>query len=195
MPRYWPAVLALIVGLAALAVGMHTNIGGGDHWTAAARYTARVGFPFLIITYSASSLVRLWPSDLTKALLRNRKWWGLSFATTHTVHLYALLHALAAAPEPPNYLVLSPAILAYVVLYAMALTSWKWAYRVLGKGWKRLHNFGIHYLWLIFALAYAAKIIAHEQLAVTIPFEIVAIAALCLRLAARKKGSTERRVR
>ena len=155
MPKFWPVILAVLAGLAALAVGLHTHIRGGEeHWTYAARYTARVGFPFLIIAFSASALAQLRPNGVTRSLLGNRKWWGLSFATTHTFHLYALIHVVANAPEPPNYLVLSPAILAYVVLYAMVLTSWNWAYKALGKNWKRLHSFGIWYLWLIFAAVY-----------------------------------------
>ncbi|MXO58768.1 hypothetical protein GRI89_04340 [Altererythrobacter salegens] len=192
MPKYWPTLLALLVGFAALVLGFHTHIGGEDHLHAASRFTARVGFPFLIIAYSASSLARLWPNDLTKALLRNRKWWGLGFATTHTVHLFALVHVLAAQAEPVNYLVLSPAIFAYVLLYAMALTSWKWAYKALGKWWKRLHTFGIHYLWLIYAAAYVLRIQDPGQRAIAIPFALTAFGALGLRIAAWRKGKARR---
>ena len=193
MPRFWPVILALIVALAAMAVGLHTHIGGGeDHWTHASRYTARVGFPFFILTYSASSLARLWPGDTTKSLLRGRKWWGLAFATTHTVHLYALLKVITAPGAEPDWLYLSPAILAYVILYAMALTSWGWAYIAMGRWWKRLHSFGIHYLWLIFAAAYWLKAIAGEQRAITATFGIIALGALGLRIAAWRKAKAKR---
>jgi DMSO/TMAO reductase YedYZ heme-binding membrane subunit len=193
MPKWWPIGLALVVGLAALAVGLHTHISGGDdHWMAASRYTARAGFPFLILTYSASSLARLWPSDLTKSLLRNRKWWGLAFATAHTIHLYALVNFLRAQPESPDYLSLSPAILAYVLLYAMVLTSWRGAYRALGKWWKRLHTLGIHYIWLIFAAAYVLKAFEPSQHFVGVGFATIAFAALGLRVAAWRKVRSRR---
>lgn len=192
MPRYWPVLLALVVGFAALAVGMHTHIGGEPHWNAAARFTARVGFPFLIVTYSASSLARLWPNGLTKSLLRNRKWWGLSFATTHTLHLYALINVLAAMDPQPNYLTLAPAFLAYIVLYAMVLTSWNWAYRAMGKWWKRLHTFGIHYIWLIFAAVYVLKAFEPGQQYIGIPYALIALGSLVLRIAAWRKARAKR---
>jgi methionine sulfoxide reductase heme-binding subunit len=192
MPKWWPIGLAVIVSLVALAVGLHTGIGGGDHWIAASRYTARVGFPFLILTYSASSLARLWPNDTTRSLLRNRKWWGLAFATTHTFHLYALVMFLRAQPQPPDYASLSPAIFGYVLLYAMALTSWPWAYRALGQWWKRLHTVGIHYLWLIFAAAYVLKAFDPAQHFVGVIFGAVAFAALGLRIAAWRKTRAKR---
>ncbi len=193
MPRYWPMILALVVALAAIAVGLHTHIGGEDHWRAAARYTARVGFPFFILTYSASSLARLWPNGATKSLLRNRKWWGLSFATTHTVHLYTWLHVITAPGAEVDWLYLSPAVLAYLVLYAMALTSWGWAYKAMGKGWKRLHSFGIHYLWLIFTGAYVLKVVfAHDQRHIAGLLAAVALGALGLRIAAWRKAKAKR---
>lgn len=192
MPKWWPIALAAVVALTAIAVGLHTHIGGDDHWVAASRYTARVGFPFLIVTYSASSLARLWPQDWTKALLRNRKWWGLSFATTHTFHLYALLHVIYSGPTPPDYLTLSPAIAGYVLLYAMAVTSWPWAYKALGRWWKRLHTVGIHYLWLIFAAAYLLKVFEPEQRMVGIIFSAVAFGALGLRIAGWHKARAKR---
>ena len=192
MPKWWPIGLAAIVALVALAIGLHTHVGGEDHWTAASRFTARVGFPFLILTYSASALARLQPADWSNALLRNRKWWGLAFATTHTVHLYALVMFLRAQPEPPDYLSLSPAIFAYVLLYAMALTSWPWAYKALGKWWKRLHRLGIHYIWLIFAAAYLLKVFEPEQRVVGVVFGTVAFAALGLRIAAWTRAKARR---
>lgn len=192
MPKWWPVGLAVVAAFVALAVGLHTQVGGEDHWAAASRFTARVGFPFLMVTYSASSLARLWPSDGTKALLRNRKWWGLAFATTHTFHLYALVMFLRTQREPPNYASLSPAILAYVLLYVMVLTSWPWAYRALGKWWKRLHTLGIHYIWLIFAAAYVLKAFDPQQHFVGVVFGAVAFAALGLRIAAWRKTRAKR---
>ena len=192
MFREWPIFLAGLAGLAALYLGLHTHIGGSeDHWGHAARYTARVGFPFFIITYSASSLARLWPNDTTRSLLRNRKWWGLAFATTHTVHLYALIHVLLEMQDP-DWLYFAPAFFAYAVLYAMALTSWSWAYRTMGKWWKRLHTFGIHYLWLIFAAAYFLRALDPQTRIIGMVAFAIALGALGLRIAVWRRAQAKR---
>jgi DMSO/TMAO reductase YedYZ heme-binding membrane subunit len=192
MFKEWPIFLAGLAGLAALYLGLHTHIGGGeDHWTYAARYTARVGFPFFIIAYSASSLARLWPNPTTKALLRDRKYWGLAFATTHTFHLYALIQVLQANPRPLPVLLGGGFI--YLVIYAMAATSFPWAYKALGKWWKRLHTLGIHLIWAVFVVAYGGKAFmrADQRIAGAILL-VVALAALGLRIAAWRKAQAKR---
>lgn len=192
MPKEWPVILAGLAGLAALYLGLHTHIGGGEeHWTYAARYTARAGFPFLIVTYSASSLVKLWPNETTKNLLRNRKWWGLAFATAHTVHLYALIHVLQENPRPLSGLI--PGAFVYLVLYAMVLTSFPWAYKALGKWWKRLHTFGIHLLWVVFVLFSGGKAVrGTDQWPTGALILAIALAALGLRIVAWRKAKAKR---
>lgn len=192
MRNAWPILLAIIASLLALTLALRTEIGGADQWNAAARYTARFGFPFFILTYAASSLARLWPNATTRSLLRYRKWWGLAFATTHTFHLLAIVMVVRLMPEEPDWLYLTPAIVGYVLLYAMALTSWGWAYKAMGKGWKRLHSFGIHYLWAIFAAAYSLRILQEDQRIVGAIFAAVAFGALGLRIAAWRKKKAKR---
>lgn len=42
-------------------------------------------------------------------------------------------------------------MLAYVLFWNTAATSNNFSMRRLGRWWKRLHTFGMHYIWLIFA--------------------------------------------
>lgn len=194
MPRYWPIILAALAGAAVLYAGLQTGANELESWNLAARWTARVGFPFLILAYIASSLVRLWPMALTRALLRERKWIGLAFATTHTFHLYALANVLLTLPEFPGVAGLVPGGLAYLLLYGMALTSFPWAYKALGKNWKCLHMAGIHVLWFSFAFAYAAKALFQpDQRVAGVVLGTIALGALAIRIAAWLKGRTARR--
>ena len=182
-----PIVLAAFVAAVAILIGLHSAPAGLGAWTLAARYSARAAFPFLMIAYSASSLVRLYPNKVTRYLMRNRKWWGLGFATAHTVHLFAVFNVLSLATSPPPPLVLLGGGFVYLVLYAMVLTSWKWAYKAMGKWWKWLHNFGIHLLWLVFAFAYGAKAVTMpDQLIPGIVLLTVALGGLYLRYAAHR---------
>jgi len=189
MLKYWPIALAVFAALAATKAGLQTSSDPTDAWQMASRFTAQVGFPFLIIAYSASSLVKLRPSEFTRDLLKRRKYWGLSFAATHSVHLIALLNFLNSLPEWPPILGLLPGFSVYVVIYAMALTSNQWGYRTLGKNWNRLHSFGIHLLWLIFVATYVSKITEPEHIPIAGIYAFVAILALLLRIAAWRKSS------
>ena len=187
LPSQWPLLIGLIIGLAAMLVGMASAILPVDGWELAARWTARVGFPLFLLVYLASSLVRLWPGGWRRTVLRDRRFWGLGFAACHTVHLFALAVFLKLGDETRPIAALIPGALAYALLYAMAATSTDAAMRKLGRNWKRLHSLGIHYLWLIFTLAYAVRILDVETRVEGVIGTALALAALGLRIAARRK--------
>jgi hypothetical protein len=115
--------LGLALSLLALAAGLAAGTTQHESWHLAARWTARVGFPIFLLTYLASSLFRLSPAPWSRALVRDRRWWGLGFAASHTVHLVALVVAVSLDPEPRTLASLVPGSLAYLFILAMALTS------------------------------------------------------------------------
>jgi DMSO/TMAO reductase YedYZ heme-binding membrane subunit len=184
--RKWPLVLGLTAGLAALGAGFAAGQDSVTQWQLAARWTARTGFPLLILTYLASSLVTLWPSDMTRALLRDRRWWGLGFAASHTVHLVALVTYLKLSGGTRPLPILIGGGGAYVMLYLMALTSSRTAQRAMGRSWKRLHSFGIHWLWAVFAFSYLGRAIRPETMLTGATFGGIALAALALRIMAAR---------
>ena len=187
MPKYWPVILAAFVAGVAVITGFKSAPAGLEAWTFAARYTARVGFPFLMIAFTASSLVKLWPNPFTKSLMRRRKWWGLGFATTHSFHLVALVNVLKLSPGPAPIPVILGGGFVYLVLYAMVLTSWRWAYRSMGRWWGRFHKAGIYLLWFVFAFAYAGKAVTNPgERVVAIVLLAIALGGLGLRIAARR---------
>ncbi|NLR70107.1 hypothetical protein HGI47_04365 [Novosphingobium sp. ERN07] len=187
MPRTWPTAFATIAALTIFAAGLFSGGNTLEGWSLAARWTARAGFPIFLATYLASSLVRLAPAPWSRALMRDRRWWGLGFAASHTVHFVALVVATNLNPEPRTIASLVPGGIAYAFIALMALTSSKAAMRALGQNWKRLHSTGIHVIWLIYTLAYAKRIPAPETRAIGIVMTALAITALILRLAARQK--------
>jgi len=192
MKRRWPLALGILAGLLALYAGLGTGSDHVESWRLAARWTARAGFPIFIVTYAASSLARLWPTDVTRALWRDRRWWGLGFAAAHTIHLVALLTYLKVSGDTRPLGVLLFAGGAYTVMYLMVLTSNEAAMRALGRNWKRLHTLGIHWLWVIFFVSYLGRAVKPEtQMNGTIGVTI-ALAALALRVAVWAKGRSRR---
>jgi len=126
------------------------------------RMSAKVAVVLFSLTFSASALVSLFPSSATKELLRNRRYLGLSFALAHTTHLMGLATLALAFPEPfvseleiPR---LIPGGLAYVFLFALALTSNDAAVAKLGRAnWRRLHLTGCWVIEIIFAASYVPR--------------------------------------
>lgn len=188
LKRRWPLILGAAAGLFALWLGLATGVGPADQWGRAARWTARIGLPIFLLTYAASSLARLWPTEFTRSLWQNRRWWGLGFAACHTVHLYALVRALDASGEQRTIASLVPGGTAYIVIALMALTSNDAAMRALGRGWKRLHTFGIYYVWLIFTQAYAGRLMDARTRPEAIYGVTLCLAALAVRIAARRRS-------
>jgi DMSO/TMAO reductase YedYZ heme-binding membrane subunit len=185
--RAFPLLLATIVSLGAVGLGLSVGGDVDQQWLLAARWTARVGFPIFILTYSASSLVRLWPNAMTRTVLRYRRQWGLGFAFAHSIHLMALATFLDVSGQPPKLPTLVGGGAGYVLLYAMALTSNDAAMRAMGVWWKRLHTVGIHWLWFIFTFSYFGRIFDPGRMAQGLILFPICIAALGLRLWARAK--------
>jgi methionine sulfoxide reductase heme-binding subunit len=193
--RMVPVALCASLAFAAIGVGFALGSDSADQWLLAARYTARVSFPIFLLTYCASSLVRLWPLPIWKGVLRHRRQWGLGFAFAHSVHLGALAWFNIVIQNMPGLQSLLGGGLAYGLIYAMGLTSNDASQKALGIWWKRLHTFGIHWIWFIFAFSYFGRLFdpdRWQQGAVLFP---LCLAALGLRIAAAVSARRRRRAR
>lgn len=139
-----------------------------------------------LITYLASSLHRLSPSENTRALLRRRRQWGLAFALAHSIHLVALLINITLY-RPRPLMSLAGGALAYGFVYLMALTSTDDWQKRLGHRWKQLHSIGMHLTWAVFLVGYGSRAF-HQDPAYHLEGRIFApllLAALAIRLWAK----------
>ena len=147
------AVCAAALTLMCLAILLYLPGMGGIH--AALRATARTSLLFFALAFSASALCRLWPGTWSRWQLRNRRYLGLSFATSHTLHLM-LIGAFALSDpqelrEDVDTLTLVLGGIAYAFIFAMAATSFDRTAAWIGaRRWKILHTVGSYYIWLIF---------------------------------------------
>lgn len=190
----WVMWLGLAMGLAAMALGLTWGSDAAEQWQLAARYTARVGFPLLILAYVARPLVELRKYPWANALLARRRWIGLGFAMSHSVHLYCLTTYFRVSGEQPEPATLIVGGAAYITMYLMALTSNTTAMRLMGKWWKRLHRFGIHLLWFVFAFSYLGRLADSdpERQIIGLIFFPIALMAAAIRFRAWARPSRRR---
>jgi sulfoxide reductase heme-binding subunit YedZ len=178
--------MALVVAVAAACLGLAR---GGDRatgWQLAARYTARVAFPLFLAIFVAGPWRRLAPGPVPRWLVARRRGLGLAFVGMFTVHLAALASYALVRGQAPGVATLVVGGGAFAALSALALTSRDAAVRRLGaRRWRRLHAFGLYYLWAIFTLTYAGRLARAPGFYVG--FALVCVAALALRIAGRRR--------
>ena len=183
-----------LIGWAALALGAMTALLLGIYGTDEAgirvmiRATARTSVVLFTAVFTASSAVHLWPRPLTKWMLRNRRYLGLSFAVSHTVHLLFIIYAAAVVGFlQVNSVALIGGGLAYVFIAAMAATSFDGAVTWLGRRhWQRLHTVGTYYIWLIFLQTYLPRMLAGIAY---VPVTLLLVGGLMVRLLAHRRAA------
>ena len=145
----------------------------------AMRISAEISAGIFLIVFVASSLHRSIRSRWTAALLRERRYIGLSFALSMAIHLAAIFLAYLRTPGtmPPVDTIFYAGALGYAFTAALAFTSSDRAVQCLGpKRWRWLHAVGSYYLWFIFMTTYAlgaAHSLRHLVLAVLFGLALV----------------------
>lgn len=120
------------------------------------RVTACTSALLFLMAFLASPLRRLRRDQMTGWLLRNRRYIGVSFATSHAYHLVALVSLFRLVGEVPDAGLIFVGGLGYAFIAAMTATSFDRTAAWLGPGrWRRLHVTGLYYLWIVFAVTFA----------------------------------------
>lgn len=182
-----------IVGWATLLLtAMIAALGAAGGWgedglRLLARATARTSVSLFLPAFAAAGLERWLRRGWTAWLLRNRRYVGVSFAVSHTLHL-AIILTLGAVTAGRPFADPDPSLifggLAYLFIAAMAATSFDRTAAWLGpRRWKLLHTVGGYYLWGIFALNYVGKAFSDP---LYVPFALAVIGVLVLRVTFRR---------
>ena len=150
------SLLALIVAPMCLALGIAltaADLSSGAGVSSMIQLSVRCSVPWLYVAFAASSLHLLFPGASSHWLLRNRRIFGLSFATGMAWQLTFILWMVTGYwgyYVDEVYLLgdVAVQIPGYVFLIAMTLTSFRPVRRKLRpKHWRALHKTGIYFLW------------------------------------------------
>ena len=189
----WP-----LFGLIALALTLMCLVLAGQHdfqiegMRVVVRTTAQTSLFLFCTAFVASSLHGLAPFGLTRWLLANRRYIGVSFAYSHFLHaigLYAFSTMDPAAfAEHATTVMFAFGGAAYVFIALMALTSFDWTAALLGPwAWQKLHTTGAYYIWFVFLISEGRRAVYDTYYC---PFVGVLFAMMALRLlAGRSKRS------
>jgi methionine sulfoxide reductase heme-binding subunit len=186
-PRLIPVVTALI------AVGVILTLllipDPEQAWRSAIRLTARSSVVLFLLAFGAGAAAMLWPGKFTRWMRGNRRYLGLSFAASHTIHAFTFLSLAGQSPLladqvlPRGMVVLGG--IGYFFIYALAATSSNKAQAILGmRWWSRLHVVGTHWLWLQFFISFIKHASDHPEDWVGV---VLVVAVMTLRIVARQK--------
>lgn len=126
------------------------------------RWTARISFVLFCIAFSASAIHESVKNSLSWWLFMNRKFFGVSFAIIHLVHLGAIL-MLQYYFHPVFDNAATISILggggAYLFIVLMLVTSFERFAKFLSKKqWKLLHTIGGYWIWIVFLSTYLKRV-------------------------------------
>lgn len=188
MTEGWSLTLltsALLLAMAAALLAIGVDLIDGTRLVI--RWTARTSVLLFLAAFTASALLRLAPGGYTRWQARNRRYLGLSFAVSHTIHLAAIL-ALASQDQMlfwqlTNYGTLVSGGLAYAFIFAMALTSFDRTAAMIGpRAWRWLHSAGAWYIWMSFVFTFGKRAVMNVDY---LPAMVLIFAALGIRILAR----------
>ena len=147
------------------------------------RSTAKLSFILFMLAFVASSLFYYINNSLTRWLLKNRRYIGVSFAISHYLHLGALLlmtfHIDFNVFEDRGLFRTAFGALAYAFITLMTITSFDSTRNLFGaKNWKTIHTIGGYLLWIVFAKSYALDLSSPLRILLA----LIAISVLILRV-------------
>lgn len=154
----WPLPIGYLLLVGGLCAAVWTTPEPGpEEVRAIIRVTAFTSAVPFLLAFVASAANRLRPSAVTRWLMANRRYLGLSVAASHFWHLVAIVTLIRAFPsgEPINRLTIIFGSAGFVFLGLMAATSNDASQRALGRAWGWLHTAGLYVVWIDFIFTYS----------------------------------------
>lgn len=175
------------------SIGLYTAffVRGGfteDSTRLAIAWSAKISFTLFCMAFAASALHKQMKNSFSFWWLMNRKYFGISFAINHLIHLGFLVilqqvfHPVFTSADTTS---LMAGGMAYVFVTLMLLTSFETFAKYLSrKNWKLLHTIGGYWIWVIFLSTYVKKV---QNVGVAfLPFVLILLTVFALRIFKKK---------
>lgn len=191
--RLFVLLAIVLVAIAGTAFLLGPDMIASSH--RAIRVTARTSFVLFLAAFTASAWASLLPGRFTRALLRERRIVGLSFAFSHLLHAMAiyLLGQLDAGFWPGRSTLTNlPGSIGYLFIALLAITSYRvLAQRIGARRWKRLHTTGMWVIAAVFCYSYFKRVPVNAWYAVpsALLFTAVVVRLIAKRAQALRRGA------
>lgn len=126
------------------------------------RYTARVSFFFFLPVFALGAVHQLFPTNVSRALMGKRRQLGLAFAAAHAVHLAGIVMHFRATGTWFNSEDFA-AIVIYILIGLMAITSNTISVRRLKGAWRVLHKVGLYGIFVGFFVTYLGRVRGYSE--------------------------------
>jgi len=148
------------------------------------RLTAWTAVLVYLVIFVARPLKQLNGSQASRALLKNRRYFGVALAAVMTVHLVLLT---IVNDQPLNV----PGAIIFVLLYLMLFTSFDSSPARLGpRNWRLLHKTGLYGLGIGYLSAVGGSFLKSPLDPVYLTLMILMLAAIGVRVSAYLKSRT-----
>lgn len=182
----WLGVLAISLAAFALSADLVAGI------RMVIRITARTSLLLFVLAFTASSLIVFHRSPATLWLRANRRQVGVAFALSHFTHAAAIIAlaridpVLFAALTTPASFIFGGA--GYAVILAMFATSFDRTAALIGpKAWRWIHTAVAWFLAIMFVINFARRAVPMPGM--YWPYMVLILAAIALRIAARRRNA------
>jgi sulfoxide reductase heme-binding subunit YedZ len=187
-PFFW---LVAVLTFAAMSLG-YLVIGVATPQAAVnmIRLSVQLASPWVFLAFVARPMSQLFPGNLSKWLVRNRRYLGLSFAVGFGwqavfIGVLLALHNAYYWEELHNDVDLLLRLASYVFLFALTLTSFfPVRRRMRPEHWRWLHLVGIWYFWAAIWASYAPMALSDEAKTIDVVYTAIGLIVLVLRIAA-----------
>ena len=193
----WPLFWCLTLFAAAFMVraSVLSDLSSPEGISGMIQYSVRWAVPLIFLITATSAMARLFPNTMTRWLMRNRRYVGLSFAAAmawqgafifwisvgHPDHYYTHIYFMRDELEGSS---------GYLFLTAMIVTSFPFGRRHLSPAhWSVLHRAGVYFLWAYpFSVYWWNTAYYGSELWLDYLFYGLGFTAFALRIAAWGKG-------
>lgn len=149
------AVLASVLLICAIPIAWYIDLHGlnEDSLGVTLRLTARTALLIYLLVFIARPLRQLTANSLSRWLLTNRRYLGISFAAVMIAHLYLLVTLNGIQ-------LLNAGVLVYLLILLMLVTSFNRPTAALGpRRWQILHKTGLYVIGIALAQAQFTRIV------------------------------------